>query len=358
MRQIKDWYQTNEKSVSTISLIAGFVFDSLTLQRIDNFRDNLWLSLNLLLVGICIIFLNREVEGRYSHESWKHFWLLNTLQFGLGNILGGFFILYFRSGTLSASWPFLLILLFALVANELFQKRYARLVMQLSFFYLAVFSFSIFLVPIFLHQIGPFIFILSGIASLGVFWLFTLLLKKLIAKRFKESRRPLFFAVMAIFFSVNLLYFANLIPPIPLSLKDTGIYQYLSRDSRGSYIIAEEKRGLLDYFSFHETIHLVPGDSLYAYNAIFSPTNLDTRIVHEWQYQDEKTGEWMTFARIPLLLSGGRSEGFRTYSAKSNLTPGDWRVNIATPQGQLLGRINFRIITASARPPLVYQVKN
>ncbi|MEK7175937.1 MAG: DUF2914 domain-containing protein [Patescibacteria group bacterium] len=353
LRQIKDWYETNEKSVSTISLIAGFVFDSLTLQRIDNFRDNLWLSLNLLLVGTCIIFLNRQK----FHESWKHFWLLNTLQFGLGNILGGFFILYFRSGTLSASWPFLILLLFALVANELFQKRYARLVLQLSFFYLAVFSFSIFLVPIFLHQIGPFVFILSGMASLLVFWLFILLLKKLISERFKESSRPLFFAVMAIFFGINVLYFANLIPPIPLSLKDAGIYQYLSRDSRGSYIIAEEKKRFMDYFSFHETIHLVPGDSLYAYNAIFSPTNLDTRIIHEWQYRDEETGKWLTAARIPLLLSGGRSGGFRTYSTKSNLTEGDWRVNIATPRGELLGRINFRIISASVRPPLIYQVK-
>lgn len=287
----------------------------------------------------------------------KHFWLFNTLQFGLGNILGGFFILYFRSGAISASWPFLIILLTALVVNELFQKRYARLVLQISFFYLSVLSFSIFLVPIFLHRIGPFIFLLSGLVSLLVIWLFTLVLKKFISQ-FDKSEKPLFLAVGVIFISINVLYFANLIPPIPLSIKDAGIFEYLTRDSRGGYVVGEEKKTFMSYFSFRKTVHLASGDTLYAYSAIFSPADLDTRIVHEWQYKNEETGEWVSAGTVPLLLSGGREEGFRTYSVKANLLAGHWRVNISTPRGQLLGRINFRIISADTRPLIVYQVKN
>lgn len=353
-KHIKEWYQSNERPVSTVSLIAGFVFDSLTLSRIDSLRDNLWLAVNLLAVGLIIVLLNRE---EVEEGSPKHFWLFNILQFGLGNILGGFFIFYFRSGTLSASWPFMAILFSALVANELFQKRYARLVLQLSFFYLAILSFSIFLIPIFFHRIGPFIFLLSGAFSLTAFWLFTVVLKKLIGKRFRESRKALIRAVAAIFIGVNVLYFANLIPPIPLSLKDAGVFQYLSRDSRGSYVVGDEKRGFMDYFNLIETVQLVNGDTLYAYTAIFSPADLDTRIIHEWQYKEE-AGEWVTATRVPLLLSGGRAEGFRTYSAKSNLSYGDWRVNVETPQGQILGRINFRIVDVEKRPGLIYTVKD
>jgi len=366
-QELKEWYESHESPISALSLLFGFVFDSLTLQRIDALGDNLWLATNLVLVGLIIALLNRQevlasaTSGsprQEAVESGRHFWLFNFLQFGIGNILGGFFILYFRSGTIATSWPFMLLLLAALVSNELYLKRYPRLVFQAAFFYLALFSFLIYLVPIFLHSIGRGIFLLSGVASLILFWLFAKTLRKFIGKKFRKSERPLWAAVGVIFVSVNLLYFANLIPPIPLSLKDAGIYQYLSHDSRGGYVLGEEERKLTDYLSFYRTVRLAPGDPLYVYSAIFSPAELDTRIIHEWQYRDEETGEWMVATRIPLLLSGGRAEGFRTYSVKENVAAGLWRVNIETPRGQILGRLNFRVVHADSRPALRYEVKN
>ena len=104
-------------------------------------------------------------------------------------------------------------------------------------------------------------------------------------------------------------------------------------------------------------MHWIPGEALYAYTAIFSPGSLSTRIVHEWQYKNDK-GEWITATRIPLFLSGGRSEGFRTFSTKFSLTPGIWRVNVETPRGQLLGRINFEVIKTITSPVLVNSPKD
>jgi hypothetical protein len=265
-------------------------------------------------------------------------------------MLGSFFILYFRSSTLALAWPFLLILFGAIVSNELFQKRYKRLVFQISYFYLSVFSFCIFLLPLLIHRFGPWVFILSGAVSLTILSAYLFILNHVTGEKFRESKKWLIISVLSIFSLVNILYFSNLIPPIPLSLRDAGIYHSLSRDSLGGYIVEGEEKGFLQFFHLREKVHWVPGQPLFAYSAIFSPAAIDTNIVHEWQYKDEATGNWITSTRIPLTLPGGREKGYRTYSTKSNLTPGSWRVNVATPRGLLIGRISFRIIPVQTSP--------
>lgn len=346
----RKWYERYERRLSIASLMTGFVVDSLTLQRIDALRENLWIAANILIVGLCIIFLNRGVTLK------KGFWLPNILQFSFGALLGSFFIFYFRSSTLTATWPFLLILLAAMLANELFQKRYEQLAFRLSFLYLSILSFSIFLMPLLLKSIRPEVFILSGIVSLFAIWIYIMLLRRLASERFLENKTHIWTFITIIFLSVNALYFMNLIPPIPLALKDSGIYHSISRNAEGNYIVTDEERGVEKYFQLSPKVHWQEGKSLYAYTAIFSPGSLNTGIVHNWQYQNDD-GEWITVTRTPLYLSGGRSGGFRTFSEKSNFTPGRWRVSVETPRGQIIGRINFEIVPSLSIPRQVRDVK-
>lgn len=352
--QLKEWYEGHERAVSTGSLLFGFVFDSLTLQQIDALRENVWIAANLLLAGACIVFLNR-MRGKDLG-----FWLPNILQFSFGALLGAFFIFYFRSAALATAWPFLAIILAAMIANELFQKRYARLAFQLSFFYLSLFSFAIFLLPLVLHRIGALVFLLSGILSLLGIWLFVKALNRFAKEKFIEEKTHIWRLVSVIFISINILYFTNLIPPIPLSLKDIDVYHSVSRTLAGDYIVVGEKMGFLDYFRLRERVHWNAGEPLYVYSAVFSPGSLNTQIVHEWQYKDISPGgeeKWVTSTRIPIFISGGRREGFRTFSTKYNLFEGLWRVNVETPRGQLLGRKAFRIIAAETEPTLEIEVK-
>jgi hypothetical protein len=158
-----------------------------------------------------------------------------------------------------------------------------------------------------------------------------------------------------ILITVTVLYFFNLIPPIPLALKDAGIYHSIGRIG-STYEVQREEKGIIDFFRLREKVHVTQGQKLYAYSAIFSPPKLDINIVHEWQHKNAQ-GEWVTTSRIQLPLAGGRPEGFRTYSEKSNLQPGDWRVNIGTYRGQLIGRINFEVVQVSSRPVLETEVK-
>jgi hypothetical protein len=356
IKKVRHWYEKNEQRFSTIFLLGGFIFDSLTLQRIDSFYDNLWFAANLFVSALCIIFLNREEN--VGRETWKHFWLFNVMQFSFGALLGGSFIFYFRSATLAVSWPFLLVLLAAILGNEFFQKRYARLTFQISFLYLSIFVLAIFLLPILLHRLGSPVFIMSGLTSLIVVWIFIKILENFAHENFRQSWVPMWRSVIAIFITMNVLYFNNLIPPIPLSLKDAGIYHSVTKDINGDYLVGDEERIWLDkILDLRPEVYWVPSTPLYAYTAIYSPASLNTQVVHEWQYRNE-AGEWLTSTRIPINLSGGRSGGFRAYSTKSVLTPGPWRVNVTTPRGQVLGRINFEVVLTSSEPDIITSLKN
>ncbi len=326
----------------------GFIVDSLTLQRIDALRENLWISANLLVVAICIIILSRSKKSG--------FWTPNILQFSFGALLGSVFVFYFRSAALAVAWPFMLILLLAILANEFFQKKYERLAFQLAFFYFSLFSFSIFVVPLVAKSIKPEIFLLSGGVSLVVIWLFLLVLRLFAREKFLEERTHIWSLVTVIFAVVNVLYFMNLIPPIPLSMKDAGIYHSLSRNALGDYEVKREPRGFEKYFDLTPEIHWREGETLYAYSAVFSPSSLNTDIVHVWQYKND-AGEWEVVTKTPLYLSGGRGGGFRTFSSKNNFLPGLWRVDIETPRGQIIGRINFKIVRSGVIPPLESVVK-
>jgi hypothetical protein len=78
-----------------------------------------------------------------------------------------------------------------------------------------------------------------------------------------------------------------------------------------------------------------------AYTAVYAPAGLRQPIEHVWWKDGRLVG------RVPLSpLRGGRKEGFRTYSRKTDLKPpyeGRYRVDVVTASGQLIGRLRFTI---------------
>jgi hypothetical protein len=358
--RVKNWYARFERPISSLSLIGGFVFDAITLTRVDMLKENLWVGVHLFFAGLFIVLINREENiGTEAKDPEKlHFWLLNGMQFMFGGLLSTFLVFYFRSGSLWTSWPFLLFLAIAFTANERLKPHFERLTFQISFFFLSLFSFSIFLVPILMHSIGSSVFLISGAASLVFIFIFIAILNYAGKEKYDGNKWGLYAVVLTIFLAVNILYFFNLIPPIPLSLKNSGIYHDISKDEQGNYDGTYEYAGLLGYFDLYEDVHVTPGEAIYAYSSIFSPANLNTDIVHEWQYKDPQSGEWVTASVVHLPISGGREEGYRTYSLKRSLADGKWRVNIETKKGELLGRIHFNVITRAVATTSLLRVES
>ncbi len=349
-----DWLRRYERHVSSGALVSGFIIDALTLKRIDLLFENAVLISYFILVATGILALNvievRQYSGPFVRKILRILPIM--IQFAFGGLFSGFTIFYFRSGSLAASWPFIIILVSLLLGNELLKRQYERLVFQITVFFISLFFFTIFFVPVVVDQMGPWIFMLSGVTALILITIFIFILFHFIPGRISQSKKYLKYSIVSTFAIINVLYFTNLIPPIPLSLKSVGVYHDLSQTPVG-YVALEEKRTYLQSLQFFDNVHLVSGRPLYVYSAIFAPTNIKTEVVHHWKYFDESLNRWVTANRIPYTIVGGNDRGHRGYSVKTNLAQGEWSVDVETPRGQVIGRITFEIIYVKEVPVLV-----
>jgi len=353
--KLGEWYEKHERILEPFVFVGGFLFDNLTLQRIDQFIDILILGTWLLLACGGIILLNlvryKVVRGEFFEtlESWVPV----VIQFSFGALFSGFTIFYMRSANLATSWPFLIIVLFLFFGNEFFKKRYLELSFQLSVFFVSVLFLSIFFIPILLGRMGQWVFLLSGVISVVIIGLLVHFLFAVLPHEAKKGARGLFVSISGIFVVVNILYFLNIIPPIPLSLKEAGIYHFVTKlDLGGEYWLRGEPLPWYHFFEITETVHLVPGDSLYFYSAVFSPTDLNTTINHVWERYDAESRSWVFAGRIRFPIYGGSDRGYRGYSEKTAVVPGLWRVLVTNDQGQVLGTTKFQVVSVGAEPVL------
>jgi hypothetical protein len=242
------------------------------------------------------------------------------------------------------------------IGNELWKKHYQRLTFQISILFISLYLFLVFLFPVLFHRLGSDLFIYAGLSSLVIVFLFTLLLRKFSHEKFQKSHNILKVSIIGIFILMNALYFTDIIPPIPLSLKESGVYHDIIKDSSGNYLAQSEPRVWQDYFNRYPVLHIQAREVVYAFSAIFSPVSFSTDIIHQWQYYDAIKKEWINYNKIILPITGGREGGFRTYSAANSLRPGLWRVKVMIPSGQTLGSINFDVKNSSTTRELITKV--
>lgn len=332
-----------ERYLSPVAFLAGVVIDNLTLTRIDLWINNLVLFLYLVVALGSIVFVN-FYEGRGgTHASplvpLSHF----AMQFAFGGLFSGYVVYYTRSASFVASWPFVFILLFLLIGNELFKKHYARLGFQMSVFFTALFSFAIFYLPVLFHKIGDDMFLLSGLVSIAAITLLILFFSRLIPERIRAARKVLLVSIGSIYALMNVFYFTNIIPPVPLSLKEIGVYHSVVPAAGGDYSVSYEPdvSGFYWFKKPNSEFHRAPGEPVYVYSSVFAPTDLTTKIFHRWEYYDSTKGRWVKTDEVSFPITGGRDGGYRGYSMKTNLIPGKWRVSVVNGRGQLLGRVVF-----------------
>ncbi len=343
-----------ERHMSAGALAGGFVVDTLTFQRIDFLFGHAMLFAYLGIAALSIIFMNARAAGRLNFPV-----ALKTApffpvfaQYAFGGLFSAFAIFYTKSASLAASWPFLLFIFALLLGNEIFRARYQRFGFQVTLFFIVLFSFLIFYLPVIVGNMSVAIFLLSGVISLVISALFVYMLLRIAPLEVARGRKVATFGIVASFTLINFMYFVNIIPPIPLALQDAGVYREILRRADGSYELVGEKKELLDMFRPTQKVSLISGEPLYFYSAVFAPTKLETTIVHRWQYFDDTSGEWVTASDIAFPISGGRGEGYRGYSMKTALFPGLWRVRVMTERGAVIGQFRFEILSATQILPL------
>jgi Protein of unknown function (DUF2914) len=349
------WMKKYERHLSALAMIGGFIVDNLFFTRVDLVRTQILLASYAVACFIAIPVLQfietrREQTGR--DVRWRIIFPLIT-QFALGGFWSAFVIFYGRSADLGASWPFLLFIFLIFLGSEYFHHYHERLVFTSVLFFFALYSYAIFAVPIYTHTMGTVTFLESGGVAILVFALFTIVLRVLARERFYADVWRIRTGAFAVLVLMNVFYFTNILPPLPLSASAAGIYHEVWHIP-GAYLAIDETNQSWEvrYLGFPPTLHITSGDSLYAYSAVFAPTALTTSVVHRWQWYDPNAKAWTTKAVITYPIVGGRDGGYRGYSELPISDAGKWRVNIETSDGLLIARLPFTVeMLASSSPP-------
>jgi len=357
-RFLRTAYRFVRHHVSTVAFIAGFVWDTLTLTRIDLVYENIVFT-SYLTVAFIGILLVHSVET----ELWAprpllkaKAWLPALVQFPLGGLFSGFVIFYTKSSSLLTSWPFLAILMTLLFGNELLRRRYERLTFQVGFFFFALLSYLVLVTPVAIGTIGTSTFVLSTILALFVMSMLLQLVMWFFPDVYKRSMRPIWYAVGGIFFGFHLLYFTNTIPPVPLALTEIGVYHSVVKSGSDYAVRYEEPAWYTPWRSTSYMYHRTVNEAAYCFSAVFAPTELRARIFHSWQRRAEN-GSWQRFERIPYPIIGGREGGYRGFTIKTNLPEGDWRCVVETEKGLVIGETRFAVVAADEPAQQVERVR-
>ncbi len=334
------WMQRRERHLSAFAMVAGFIVDSIFFERIDLWQTQIVFASYTAICFVAIPLLH-WIESRQLPALRLRLLLPLTIQFALGGFWSGFVIFYGRSAVLGASWPFLLFLFLVFVGSEYFSKYHARLVFTSVLFFFALYSYAIFAVPVYTGTIGTMTFLGSGLVAICVFALFTILLRFLSRDRFLSDLWRIRAGALIVLAVMNISYFTNILPPLPLSAVAGGIYNKVWRVPGNYMASSEDQSWKVRYLGFSPTMHVTQGRSLFAYSSVFAPTSLKTKIVHEWQRYDTNQKKWVTTATVSYPIVGGRDGGYRGYSTAYVFSSGKWRVNIETSDGRLIERLSF-----------------
>jgi len=341
--------------VAAAFFAAGFVFDMLTVGRIDS-----WATIGQQVVYLAVIMAALlqmfheqgrpapELAGMARLKRWTYEYRGAAVHFLLGALLNLYAIFFFKSSSLAVSFAFLAFLVALLLANE--SRRFKALGLPVKFALLALcfLSFFAYLLPVLAGSIGLAMFLASMLAgslplAAAGWWI-----RRSAPARFALARRQILLPLGCVLVGFLGSYLFRLIPPVPLSIPFIGVYHSVERTAEG-YRLAHEREWWRFWHNGDQAFRAQPGDRVVVFFRIFSPSRFADQVQVRWFWRPEGRG-WVLQDTIPINIVGGREEGFRGYGVKSNYQPGSWKVQVETKDGREIGRIYFDLELAAEAP--------
>jgi len=348
-KKLKQWYERYERWLMPLTLVFGSAADFVTF-RLINMQTTYWLiGAYYAAILVCMVLVCTLKTPRW-HAFAKY-----VLSFSFGSLISASLVFYWFSGAFSVSWPVILVLAFLMISQEVFAKRFFAPVVQSVLLYFVTFSIGTLVLPYVMKSLNPVWFFVAGFGSFILVGAYVFGLSKWI-KEVQEKSRSIFAGMAVVLVLMISLYLGNVIPPLPLSLCEAGVYHNIVR-SGGHYEVTAEKLAWWDALIPGQTIHVSKTNTVYVFSSIFAPAKLNTRIVHRWQWYDATQKKWIDKEHLSFALVGGRDGGYRGYSMKSNTAAGKWRVRMETEQGLVVGSIGFTVVVDESNPMLETQWK-
>lgn len=314
--------------IPAVCFLGGSSWDWLTLGRIDNPLDLTIMALYLLGCGTLVVLVGRQVQFRFSHL------LPNGIQFFLGGLLSPFTVLYFKSAATAPSVLFMFLVAGLLVGNEFLEKKFSNVLVGFLFFGICAFMYLNFFVPIVLNHMNGWIFVLSLLLAFGVCALL---------RRLGRVPRHALVAVGVLYAGLSLLYALNVIPPVPLSKKHLGVYRSVVKQDNVYECTFARPPWYAPFRTGEKNFLWHEGDTVFCFSSVYAPAKLRKKIYHHWYRRKTDSGKYRETDRVGYTMAGGRRDGYRGYTFKRNVTPGEWKVEVRTDDNRILGVVAFRI---------------
>ncbi|HEU4647124.1 MAG TPA: DUF2914 domain-containing protein [Burkholderiales bacterium] len=357
LERLKRYVNRNEREVAVAFFAGGFVFDIVTVGRIDSWvtiaQQCVYLGL-MTAVLLHMLFeqgtpapdpvaLPRLRRGYYQYRS-------AAIHFALGALMNLYAIFFFKSSSLLVSFGFLAFLIVLLVANE--SRRVKNLGLHFKFALLALcyLSFAAIVVPIAVGSIGLGVFLTSMLVGALPLAAAAGWIRRRRPAVFAQARRQILLPLGVVLLAFLGSYLLRIIPPAPLSIPFIGVYHSVERSAEGGYLLGHERPWWRFWHHGDQYFRAQPGDRVYVFFRVFSPARFADRVQMRWYWEPGGRG-WLLQDTIPIDIVGGREAGFRGYGFKSNYQPGRWKVEVATTDSREIGRVYFTLesVPAGAR---------
>jgi hypothetical protein len=345
LSKAKKYFHAHEKAFEVALFIGGFLFDAVMVKEPDEIFALVQQVVYLFIIALILHFeLLFKLEkwsplGRTS-QIWKYREIVQP--FLLGTLLNVYSIFYIKSASFFSSVIFLAVMVALILANENPTVKKSRVSFKIGLFGICLFSFFSILYPILLGFVGWTPFFLTVVTTAGLFGLQFVVLQKKIGDR-QESLRAIVWPALSVLVFFVLFYIMGWIPPVPLSVKEQGIYHDVKKEN-GNYILTSQKEWWRFWNAGDEYFVARPGDRIFYYFQIYSPAGFSDGVVVHWFWKNPK-GHWESSDKVPVKITGGRKEGFRGVVTKGNFQPGSWRVQVESGNGLEISRHYFEVHT-------------
>jgi len=335
-KHVREVVERYERWYMPAMLVAGTAFDVWQFRVLDLREKFIVMTVYAVVVTGSMVLTASTLAERMP--KLRYFRLVAPLaqQFAMGGLLSTALLFYWFSGTLSVTWPLIALVAILMISNETLRHIVLKPMVQIGILYFALFSlFAIWFAHLF-SSLSWSVFLAGGLVSMTLMTLLLALLVKV--GDLYDDRIRMWSVIAGVFAFMNVCYFLNIIPPIPLALRDAT----MAYDITSDYTLVKPNESWIESVIPGQTILVTPGNALYAYTAIYAPEGLATAILHVWQRYDAENG-WETEHTLSFQVIGGRPDGYRGYSKVSSIAAGKWRVSVETTTGQVLGRVGFTV---------------
>lgn len=342
--RLREFRERHKRAETVLFFAGGFCFDLLLLERIDSVPMLIHQGSYVALLSVLIL-----VDHHYAvAKSEPHgilgkilHWRTEAIHFLFGTLLNAFLVFYFKAAAGWFSLAFMTALGALLIANELARFRELGPIMRVALWSFAVTSYFSYLLPVLFGFLSPWIFAQAvALGCAGLYFLWRL------GARFTPDPRWNFWRAVAPGLAIQglllALYFAHVVPPVPLAVRFIGIYHGAKREGVHVWVYRTTPEWV--FWRHGDTVFEArPGDRIYLFVRVFAPRRFNDGLSIRWAFKDPRAG-WLKTDALPVSVTGGQEEGWGAVAYKDHYTPGKWKVEIETADGRTVGTLRFVVV--------------